>query len=61
MEDLRNGTAILREFIEIETEKAERAARSKIDQKVVNEAIANQVSIIEYILVLPQLMTNITG
>jgi len=43
MEDLRIGTLILKEFLDLENEKAERAARSKVDQKAVNEAIANQV------------------
>jgi hypothetical protein len=43
MEDLRTGTAILKEFVELEAEKAERAARSKVDQKAVAEAVTNQV------------------
>lgn len=43
VEDLRLGTTILKEFVDLENEKAERAARSKVDQKAVTEAITNQV------------------
>ncbi|KAF9457014.1 hypothetical protein BDZ94DRAFT_1274273 [Collybia nuda] len=45
MDDLRTGTAILREFVKLEAEKAERAARSKVDQKVVAAEVANQVKL----------------
>ncbi|GLB33843.1 putative PUB domain containing protein [Lyophyllum shimeji] len=45
MDDLRIGTAILKEFIDVENEKAERAARSKVDQKAVAAAVANQVKL----------------
>ncbi|KAG6844913.1 hypothetical protein H0H87_002612 [Tephrocybe sp. NHM501043] len=44
MEDLRTGTAILKEFVDLENERAERAARSKVDQKAVAAAVAQQVS-----------------
>lgn len=43
MEDLRTGTAILKEFVDLEAEKAERVARSKVDQKAVAAEVANQV------------------
>lgn len=43
MEDLRTGTAILKEFVDLEAERAERAARSKVDQKAVAAEVANQV------------------
>ncbi|KAF5387811.1 hypothetical protein D9615_000439 [Tricholomella constricta] len=39
MEDLRTGTAILKEFVDLENERAERAARSKVDQKAVAAAV----------------------
>jgi len=45
MEDLRIGTAILKEFIDLENEKAERAAKAKVDPKAVAEAVANQVKL----------------
>jgi hypothetical protein len=43
VEDLRLGAAILKEFVDLENEKAERAARSKVDQKATTAAITNQV------------------
>jgi hypothetical protein len=43
IEDLRLGAAILREFVDLESEKAERAARSKVDHKATTVAITNQV------------------
>jgi hypothetical protein len=46
IEDLRLGAAILKEFVDLENEKAERAARSKVDQKAVAEAITQQVSVV---------------
>ncbi|KAG5649035.1 hypothetical protein DXG03_000384 [Asterophora parasitica] len=39
IEDLRTGTAILKEFVDLENERAERAARSKVDQKAVAAAV----------------------
>ena len=45
MQELQIGTAILKEFNELEKEKAERAARSKVDQKAVQAAIASQVRV----------------
>lgn len=45
VEDLRLGAAILKEFVDLENEKAERASRSKVDQKAVVEAITNQVKL----------------
>ncbi|RDB22703.1 hypothetical protein Hypma_010143 [Hypsizygus marmoreus] len=45
MKDLQMGTAILHEFVDLEHERAERAARSMVDQKAVAEAIANQVKL----------------
>jgi hypothetical protein len=41
--DLQIGTAVLKEFMDLENERAERAARSKVDQKALREAITNQV------------------
>ena len=46
IEDLKVGAAILREFVDLEHEKAERAARSKVDQKAVAAAVANQVTVV---------------
>jgi hypothetical protein len=46
VEDLRLGAAILKEFVDLENEKAERAARSKVDQKAVTEAITQQVGVV---------------
>ena len=43
IEDLELGTAILKEFVDLEKEKAERAARSKVDQKAATAAITSQV------------------
>lgn len=45
MDDLRTGTAILKEFIDLENMRAERAARSKVDQKAVAAAVVNQVKL----------------
>jgi len=45
MDDLRTGTAILKEFLDLENERAERAARSRVDQKAVAAAVANQVKL----------------
>ncbi|KAG6854815.1 hypothetical protein C0991_001242 [Blastosporella zonata] len=42
--DLETGTAILKEFVDLENERAERASRSKVDQKAVAAAVAQQVS-----------------
>ncbi|KAF8076433.1 hypothetical protein FPV67DRAFT_1618182 [Lyophyllum atratum] len=39
MGDLEIGTAILKEFVDLESERAERAARSKVDQKAVAAAV----------------------
>ena len=46
VEDLRLGTTILKEFVDHEKEKAERAARSKVDQKAVTADITNRVSVL---------------
>lgn len=45
LEDLRLGSTILKEFVDLENEKAERAARSKVDQKAVTAAFTNQVGV----------------
>ncbi|KAG5722273.1 hypothetical protein E4T56_gene10012 [Termitomyces sp. T112] len=45
MDDLRTGTAILKEFVDLENQRAERAARSKVDQKAVAAALAQQVKL----------------
>lgn len=37
------GTTILKEFVELEAEKAERIARSKVDHKAVAAEVAHQV------------------
>ncbi|KAG6831597.1 hypothetical protein H0H92_009070 [Tricholoma furcatifolium] len=44
-EDLRIGAAILKEFVDLESERADRAARSKVDQKAVAAAVAQQVKL----------------
>ena len=46
VEDLRLGTTILKEFVDLEKEKAERAARSKVDQKAVTADITNRVGVL---------------
>lgn len=43
MPDLRIGAAILKESIDLETEKQERAKRNKVDEKAVARAIADKV------------------
>ncbi|KAG6861583.1 hypothetical protein C0995_014490 [Termitomyces sp. Mi166 len=43
--DLRTGTAILREFVDLENQRAERAAHSKVDQKAVAATVAQQVKL----------------
>ncbi|KAG6916286.1 hypothetical protein DXG01_007527 [Tephrocybe rancida] len=45
MDDLETGTAILKEFVDLENERADRAARSKVDQKAVAAAVAQQVKL----------------
>jgi hypothetical protein len=45
MEDLRIGSSILKDYINLETEKQERAARSKKNQKASIEAAAEKVNI----------------
>ncbi|KAF8897564.1 hypothetical protein BD779DRAFT_1491522 [Infundibulicybe gibba] len=45
MNDLRIGAAILKEFIDLETEKMERATRSKKEEKAVAEAAAYKVKL----------------
>ncbi|KAG5651354.1 hypothetical protein H0H81_008971 [Sphagnurus paluster] len=45
MNDLRIGTAILKEFVDLENERAQRAERSKVDQKAVAAAVAKQVKL----------------
>ncbi|KAG6890352.1 hypothetical protein C0992_002177 [Termitomyces sp. T32_za158] len=45
MNDLRIGTAILKEFVDLENQRAERAARSKVDQKAVAAAVAQRVKL----------------
>jgi hypothetical protein len=44
VEDLRIGTAILKEFMDHEREKAERAARSTVDHKAITATITKQVT-----------------
>ena len=44
MEDLRIGNSILVDYIDLETEKQERAARSKKNEKASIEAAAEKVS-----------------
>lgn len=53
VEDLRLGTAILKEFVDLENEKAERAIHSKVNQKAVTAAITNQVDMVLSSSVLP--------
>ena len=43
MEDLRIGNSILVDYIDLETEKQERAARSKKNEKASIEAAAEKV------------------
>lgn len=50
MEDLRIGAAILREHINLETEKAERAARAKANEKANAAAAAERVCDIAFFL-----------
>jgi len=45
MEDLRMGSSILKDYIELETEKQERAARSKKNEKASIEAAAEKVKL----------------
>jgi len=45
MNDLEIGAFILREFLKLEDEKAERATRSKVDQKAVAAAVTQQVKL----------------
>ena len=45
MEDLRIGNSILADYIDLETEKQERAARSKKNEKASIEAAAEKVNI----------------
>ena len=45
MEDLRIGSSILADYIGLETEKQERAARSKKNEKASIEAAAEKVNI----------------
>lgn len=44
--DLQIGNAILNEYLELETEKQERAARSKAEEKQVREAAALKVHMV---------------
>lgn len=46
MEDLRIGNIILKEYIDLETEKQARAARSKKNEKASIEAAAEKVYIL---------------
>ena len=43
MEDLRIGSSILKDYIDLATEKQERAARSKKNEKASIEAAAEKV------------------
>lgn len=43
MADLRTGAVILKEFVDLEDEKAARHATSKKEEKAVAEAAANKV------------------
>ncbi|KAG6899449.1 hypothetical protein C0993_010286 [Termitomyces sp. T159_Od127] len=45
MDDLRTGTALLKEFVDLELQRAERDARSKVDQKAVAAAVAQRVKL----------------
>ncbi|KAG6837449.1 hypothetical protein H0H93_009543 [Arthromyces matolae] len=44
MDALHTGVSILKEFVDLENERAERAARSKVDQKAVTAAVVEKVS-----------------
>lgn len=44
MSDLRMGAAILKETIDLENEKQDRAERSKKEEKSAAEAVANKVN-----------------
>jgi hypothetical protein len=44
MPALRMGAAIIQEFLDLENEKAERAKKSRMEEKAAAEAAANKVS-----------------
>ena len=44
MEDLKMGAAILKEYIDVETEKQERVDKAKKNEKAAKEAAAERVS-----------------
>ena len=44
MEDLKMGAAILKEYIDVETEKQERVDKAKKSEKAAKEAAAERVS-----------------
>lgn len=48
MEDLRIGNSILKDYIDLETEKEERAARAKKNEKASIEAAAKKVDICDF-------------
>lgn len=58
MSDLRIGAVILKEAIDLETEKQERATKAKKEEKAVVEAAANKVRSVYPITLLPNILES---